>query len=163
MTDTASPAPAPKAPTPGRGLKIAFAISLALNLAVAGLVAGAWLRNGGPGHGMPRDLGFGPFSEALSPKDHRALREAIRENLPALRADREAARTEFATLLSALRAEPYDPDAVSTALSAIVARAAAKLATGQELLATRIAAMSVEDRKAFADRLEAGLRRHVRQ
>ena len=153
MTETTAPLP----PKSGRGLKIAFAISLALNLAVAGLAVGAWLR-GGPGHGMPRDLGFGPFTEALSPEDHHALKEAIRADLPAFRAGREAAKAEFDTLLTALRAEPFDLAAVNTAMSAIVDRNAERLAKGQDLLAARIKAMSPADRLACADRLEAALR-----
>ena len=153
MTETT----APLSPKSGRGLKIAFAISLALNLAVAGLAVGAWMR-GGPGHGMPRDLGFGPFTEALSPEDHHALKEAIRADLPAFKAEREAAKAEFDTLLTALRAEPFDLAAVNTAMSAIVARNAGRLAKGQELLSDRIAAMDPADRLAFADRLEDALR-----
>ena len=47
----------PTAKTPsGRGLKIALAVSLALNLAVAGLVAGAWPSDHGPRRDMPRVL-----------------------------------------------------------------------------------------------------------
>ena len=153
MTETTATIP----PKPVRGLKIAFAISLALNLAVAGLAVGAWLR-GGPGHGMPRDLGFGPFTEALSPEDHHALKEAIRADLPAFKAEREAAKAEFDTLLAALRADPFDLAAVNTAMSSIVARNAGRLAKGQELLSDRIAAMAPADRLAFADRLEDALR-----
>jgi uncharacterized membrane protein len=107
---------------------------------------------------MPRDLGFGPFTEALSPEDHHALKEAIRADLPAFRAGREAAKAEFDTLLTALRAEPFDLAAVNTAMSAIVDRNAERLAKGQDLLAARIKAMSPADRLAFADRLEKALR-----
>lgn len=159
MTETTAPIPpASVSPPPGRGLKIAFAISLALNLAVAGLALGAWLHDGGPGRGMPRDLGFGPFTEALSPQDHHALKEAIRADLPGLRANREAAKAEFETLLAALRSEPFDLGAVNTAMSAIVVRTEGRLTTGQKLLADRIKAMDATERLAFADRLEEALR-----
>ena len=158
MTETPTPAVPPIVPTAkGRGLKIAFAISLALNLLVAGLVAGAWIGGGGPGHGLPRDLSFGPFSEALSPEDRRAIRETLRKDADALRSEREAARAEFVTLLAALRADPYDAAAVDAALTAIVERNTDRLSKGQLLLATRIATMAPEDRLAFADRLEGAL------
>lgn len=158
MTETT----APLLPTPGRGLKIAFAISLALNLAIAGLALGAWLRDGGPGRGMPGDFGFGPFDAALSPEDHQALRAALRGELPAIRAGREAAKAEFDTLIATLRADPFDLAAVNRAMSAIVARNVGRLAKGQELLAARIEAMAPADRLAFADRLEAAMRHRRR-
>lgn len=156
MTDTTATPPAP--PRNGRGLKIALALSVALNLAVAGLVIGAWASGHGPRHGGPRDLSFGPFSAALSPQDRRALRQAFLEQTPDLRASREAARAEFQTLLSTLRARPFDPAALSTALAAIETRNATRLEMGRSLLETRIAGMDEADRLAFADRLEAGLR-----
>lgn len=159
MTDATTP---PASPTPpaatGRGVKIALAVSVALNLAVAGVVAGAWLSDDGPRSGMPRDVGFGPFSEALSPQDRRALRKALFDRAPEFRAGREAARAEFETLLAALRADPFDPAALTTALSAVEARNADRLELGRSLIETRIVQMSEADRLAFADRLEKGLR-----
>lgn len=156
MTD---PATRPPTPASGRGLKIALALSLALNLAVAGVVIGAWASADGPRRGMPRDLSFGPFSEALSPQDRRALRKAFAERAPDLRAARQAARAEFDTLLAALRAQPFDPAALSTALAAIADRNATRLDLGRELIEARLAAMDAADRLAFADRLQAVLRR----
>lgn len=164
MTEAENPTP-PLAParTASRRLKIAFAVSLAMNLAVAGLVAGVWLHDGGPGRGGgPRDLAFGPFSEAFSPADRKALRAALRDNMAEIRANRVAARAEFKSLLAALRADPYVPAAADAALGAIVTRNAARLAQGQKLLAERIAAMAPQDRLAFADRLEKALRRGLR-
>lgn len=170
MTDPLTPDPAlppaastakPLAPPPagsGRGLKIALAISVALNLAVAGMVTGAWL-GGGHARGMPRDLSFGPFSEALSPEDRRALRQALLDRAPGFREARAAAQAEFETLLTALRASPFDIGAMQSALAAIEARNAGRLELGRSLIEARIAQMSDSDRMAFADRLENGLRR----
>ena len=164
MTDpkTDSPATAPAtAPAAGRGVKIALALSLALNLAVVGLAAGAFLREG-HGRGMPRDLSFGPFSEALSLEDRRALRRALMDKAPAFRESRAEAREEFAALLTSLRASPFDPAAMESALAAIEARNADRLELGRRLIAARLAEMSDADRLAFADRLEKGLRRGPR-
>jgi uncharacterized membrane protein len=161
MTDPVTPtvAPASAAPAPsGRGLKIALAVSVALNLAVAGLVAGAWMKDG-PSRGMPRDLSFGPFSEALSQEDRRALRKALADRAPGFREARVAAQAEFAALLAALRASPFDPAAMQSALAAIEARNAGRLELGRSLIEARITQMSDADRLAFADRLENGLRR----
>ena len=141
-----------------RGIKIALAVSVALNLAVVGLAAGAWLKDG-PTRGMPRDLSFGPFSEALSDEDRRALRKALFDRAPAFRETRAAARAEFAALVAALRADPFDASAVQTALAAIETRYTQRLALGRSLIEARILEMSAEERLAFAERLDKGLRR----
>ena len=155
MTDPQTPAPpAPSAP---RGMKIALALSVALNLAVAGLAVGAWLSDG-PHRGMPRDMSFGPFSAALDDSDRRSIRRALMERAGEFREQREAARAEFETLLASLRAEPFDPAAMKTALTAIETRNAERLQLGRNLIETRLIEMTAEERQAFADRLERGLR-----
>ena len=141
-----------------RWLKPALIASVALNLAVAGLVLGTWLGDG-PRHGMPRDLSFGPFSEALSDQDRRALRKGLMERAGEFSTSREAARAEFETLLSALRADPFDPAAMTSALAAIETRNAERLQLGRSLIETRLIEMSAADRQAFADRLERGMNR----
>jgi uncharacterized membrane protein len=156
MTDPKTNAPVP--PTTARGVKIALALSVALNLAVAGLAAGAWLRDG-PGRGMPRDMSFGPFSEALDDADRRSIRRVLLERVGEFREQRQAAKAEFEALLVALRAEPFDPAAMRAALAAIEARNSERLELGRTLIETRLIEMSPEARKAFADRLEKGLRR----
>ncbi|NHB78522.1 periplasmic heavy metal sensor [Rhodobacter calidifons] len=169
MTDqhapTQPPVPGPPAPAPApsgaRWLKLALAVSVGLNLVVAGLVLGAWLREG-PRKGMPRDLSFGPFTEALSDKDRRALRRDLMGRLGEFRTAREAARAEFAGLLTALRAEPFDPEALKAALAAIETRNADRLELGRSLIETRLIEMSTAERQAFADRLERGLQRRPR-
>lgn len=154
MAETAPQIPEPRSP---RWMKIVLAVSVALNLAVAGLVAGAMLKDG-PRRGMPSDLSFGPFTEAFSLEDRRALRDAFRDRMPGFREARAAAKAEFAALAVALRADPLDPAALSAALAAIQARAAGRLELGRELIEARLLAMTPEERRAYADRLERGLR-----
>jgi uncharacterized membrane protein len=158
------PSPPPVAPPPAvpasRGVKVALAISVALNLAVAGLAVGAWL--GGGHRDMPRDMSFGPFSEALDTGDRRAIRRALLDRMGEFRTARAEARAEFETLLDTLRADPFDPEAMKSALAAIETRNAERLELGRSLIETRLIEMSDADRRAFADRLEKGLRRGVR-
>jgi uncharacterized membrane protein len=156
MTDPQTPTPS--AAPASRWVKIALVISVAINLAVAGLVAGAWL-GGGPRRAMMHDLSFGPFSDALSPEDRRALRSAFFKRAGEFRKAREAARAEFDALLAALRSEPLDPVALDAALTAIETRNAERLALGRDLIEERFVEMTAEDRKAFADRLDVGLHR----
>lgn len=143
-----------------RKLKIALAVSLALNLAVVGVVGGAMMKGVAGRHGdMVRDLDFGPFTQAFDAEDRAALRRGFLERAPELRAARKEMRADFAAVLTALRADPFDAAALSAALVGQSARAAKNLAIGQALVAERIAQMTPAARIAFADRLEAGLTR----
>lgn len=149
-------APPPKS---GRGLRIALALSVALNLAVLGVVAGAMLRDG-PGlrAAMVRDLGFGPYSEALDAQDRKTLRQALFERAPEIRDTRRLMREDTQALLALLRAESFDAGAFETRMEAQHARMEKQLRLGQDLLQDFIAAMPPEKRRGFADRLEKGLR-----
>lgn len=156
MTDPVTvPEASPK--RTGGWTKALLVVSLGLNLLIAGLAAGAFLRDGSPRGG--RDFGLGPLSEALSREDRKALRAAFLERHPDARADRRAMRAEFDALLAALRADPFDPAALDTALAAVAHRNAELLATGRDLVAARLKAMDAAARIEFADRLESGLRR----
>jgi len=139
-------------PKGSRRLKIALAVSLAFNLCILGVIGGVMLRDGPPHRG--RDFGLGPLSEALSREDRKAMRDAFVERHPDIRGDRRAMRAEFDALVAALRAEPFDPAALDSALAAIATRNQSLLDTGRELVAARLKAMDAAGRAAFADRLE---------
>jgi uncharacterized membrane protein len=137
-----------------------LALSLALNLAILGMVGGAMVRGGMAGHtAMVRDLGFGPFSEALRPEDRKALRQAFFERVPDFRQTRRQMRADTAALLEALRAEPFDAGAVSTALQNHQDHLSGQLNLGQELLADHLLSLTTPERLAFADRLQKVLQR----
>lgn len=157
MSDlTPSPAAAAK---PSRKLRIALAVSLALNLAVIGMVAGAMLREGHDfRRSMPRDLGFGPFAEALRPEDRKALRDGLIARAPEIRDARRQMRADTQALLGVLRADPFDPAGLHGLMEAQHNRLSTQLKLGQELLEDFLAAMPPEERRAFVERLEAGLR-----
>lgn len=157
-----SPAPKPPAPKPpasGRGIRIALAISVALNLAVLGVVGGAILKGGPGSHGpMVRDVGFGFFSEALTPAQREDLRQRFVDGNPRVLSEWSAMRDDAFAVLAALRAEPFDAEALQSALSAQSQRINERLTTGQTLIADFLLALSAEDRAAFADRLEERMR-----
>lgn len=142
----------------GRGLRIALAVSVALNLAVAGMFAGSLLKDhedGGP-RGV-REIGFGPFSEALSREDRRALRANLMAKMPEMRLARREARQDAQNLLAVLRATPFDPAQLTALLEAQRARMAGRFEVGQELMRDLLVGMTPEARQAFADRLEKRL------
>ena len=133
-------------------LRIVLALSLALNLAVAGMAAGLLLR----GHdGRPPrdfDMSLGPVARALSPADRAAIRDTLkaRRDLGAPRRDRGS---DLLALQEALTAEPYDAQALRSALTTPAARAARFQSAAAEALADRIDAMTPEDRQALSERL----------
>lgn len=146
-------------PTQGRRLRIALAISVALNLLVAGLAIGSAFQGGANRDQMSRDLGFGPFSEALDMDQRRALRDILMQKSPEIRGAMQQRRMDLAQLLTALRAEPFDPVAMQNALETMRNRLTGQLTLGQNALAKVLIAMPAEDRFKFADRLERGQRR----
>ncbi|MDQ2065669.1 periplasmic heavy metal sensor [Xinfangfangia sp. CPCC 101601] len=139
-----------------RGLRIALAISLALNVAVAGVVGGVMLRDGPPQRGS-RDFGLGPLSEVLDREDRRALRKAFVAQHSEFRDQRHEAQAEFAAVVQALRAEPFDANALDAALAAVASRNQRLIDSGRLLVAGHLAQMSATERAAFADRLEERL------
>lgn len=159
-TPSLAPPPAPQPRTRG-WVKILLAVSLALNLAVAGMAIGAFVRNGGPPPGRD-DMGLGPLAEALAPADRRALRKAFVDHFPEFRKGREALRADFDALLLALRADPFDPAALDAALSVITTRNTERLSSGREIMADYLKTMPDTARAEFADRLEKALERAAR-
>ncbi|MCB6178352.1 periplasmic heavy metal sensor [Rhodobacter sp. Har01] len=153
----------PSAPRTAGWVKALLALSLALNLAIAGLAAGAYLRDGGPPGRGDRDFGFGPLGEALSREDRKALRLAFLENFPALKDGRAALRGDFGALIAVLRADPLDPAALDAALATIAARNAEMLATGRDLIARYLKELTPAARAGFADRLDKALTRAGRR
>ena len=156
-------APQPTGPLrpQGRWLRVALAVSLAINLAVAGIVAGAVLRDGGPMHSkmMTGDLGFGPFTEALSKDDRAALRGAFLAAAPDLRDTRRAMRADFKDLLEQLRMVPFDAAALRAAFDRQNSRTSDRLQLGQRLIFDLLIGMDDASRQAFAERLEKNLSR----
>jgi uncharacterized membrane protein len=141
--------------------RLVLVTSLALNLAVLGILVGAAAKGGWHG-GDPRsvrDVGFGPFTQALTENDRKTLRNAFMQNAPDMRRTRQSIRDEMNVLLSALRADPFKAAALSDALRMTTARARDRQELGEQLILDFVAALPAADRLAFADRLEAGLTR----
>lgn len=140
--------------------RIVLVISLALNLAVAGLVAGAVLRDKAFGDG-PRgfEIGLGPIGQALEREDRRAIGRAMRENRDLRNAGPRNRREALENLVQVLQAEPFDSAALVAHLDETQSQASRVQDAAMRALVDRIAQMSPEDRRAFAMRLEAGARR----
>lgn len=157
MTDAQSLAVKPAS----KALRIALAISVALNLAVAGLMAGAYLNHGGPAGrgGDVRELGFGPFTEALTREERDQLRKAFLAKRPDFRQARRDMRQDLQNLLTALRAEPFDPAQLQALLDKQSQRVSQQMAAGQDLMRALLLQMTPSQRQGFAERLQKGLER----
>ncbi len=177
MNERNATTPTPDAPARGPGARwiaIALVISLAINLLIAGMVAGAYLRGGAfgvvaakPGtrgqHASPLgDLGFGPFGRALSPAQKRELTGAIRRRERDIEVNRQEFRHQMITLLKALQARPYDAGAVRRIIEAQSRQLSERLNIGKELFLERIERMSDPERAAYARRLRQILTRASR-
>ena len=158
-TDPATdPRPAPA--RAGRGIKVVLALSLALNLAVAGMVAGAFLKSGGPAgmrHHAVRDLNFGPFTDALTRDQRRAMLRNFTAQGPGLRDMRAQMRADYDAVVAAVTGQPFDAAALEAAFAAQSDRLSSRLDTGRKALVDLISGMSDAERAAFAERLERAL------
>ena len=160
-----SQAPEPQKKSRRIWLRVVLFASLAANLLIVGMVAGAIIRGGPPGHGnagrqiQMADFGFAPYVRALSPKHRRELGREMRK----LTGDRQANREEFVafarSFLDALRARPYNPAALQQKVAGQQSRLFGHQEIGQRILLERLARMSNSERAAYADRLERSLRR----
>lgn len=149
--------------TAGRGwVRWVLAGSLALNLLVAGLVAGAFLRGDAPGRSMRLDLSIFPYTQAFAPEDRAALLRDWRARGPAPREIAAQRQAEQRAVLAALRAEPFAPAALEAAMAARLEQAQVHQALGQAILVERLRALDSAARLQYADRLEEAIARGPR-
>jgi len=152
-------------PKTSKRLAIALGLSLSVNLLIVGMVAGAILAGGPPGspdRSGARDGGlgsFGIFSKAMNEGEKRAVRKAMRENRGQFRNGRREAAQEVGRVIEALRADPFDPAALTQVFSAQQARAVDRVSLGQRVFLDGVSSMSLAERRDYADRLEAVARR----
>ncbi len=134
-----------------RWVTILLTVSLALNLLIVGVALGTVYRIKGGDHGKAPP-GFGPALYRALPKDDR---KALRGELSDRHVRGSKLRSQdFAALGQALRAEPFDPGAVQVLLQQQAQFVADMQSALQEQWLARVTAMSDEERKAYADRLE---------
>lgn len=151
-------------------MRLVLVVSLGLNLAVVGVVAGAFLKDP-PKRPRPdnrvterlpaelRELGPAPFFYALSPEDRRLILEGTQKRQKDLGASRAQIAARLEEMLRLLRSDPFDEEKMRELLERQRAEAVARANIGEDLLLARFVAMSPEDRAAYADRLDHSLRR----
>lgn len=149
-------------PKPRLWLRILLFVSLAANLLVVGLVVGLAFHRDDDNkrrHPPRPDQIGGPLTHALSPEDRREIGRAIWQEYRADRPNRDSFRAEYDAVLDALRSVPFDRTVVEQSLQRQIDFATQRQRIGQRILLERLTTMSDDERAAFADRLEEGMRR----
>ncbi|MHA6262515.1 periplasmic heavy metal sensor [Arenibacterium sp. CAU 1754] len=141
-------------------MRLLFGGSLALNLLFVGLFVGAAMRFGGPDRKPPQpSVGAALFRE-MPREDRRALFSSMRSHRE-INGGRRA--SEAQAVIQALRAQPFDPDALSRVVGQQLNRRSTWLAATQDDWLARVADMSAQDRNAYADRIEQAMSGQSRQ
>lgn len=139
-----------------RSVRILLILSLALNLIVIGLVGGAVLGHGGKdkrSH-MSHNGPGSPIVRALSREDRRSMGRSIREAYRSQVKDRAADALRYQALVSALAADPYDPEAVKMARQALDEESRDRRQIAQDIWLKNVDAMGVDRRQDYADRMQ---------
>lgn len=146
---------APNAPKPKRGFRILLGVSLALNLLVIGAIVGV-VSKGPSGRGGPPGMRevSAPYVAAFDRSDKREMRKQMRERLPGREAARARNNADYAAFLALVRAESFDAAQARSLLEQQLKRAGEMQQIGRELAIERIEAMSADERKAYADRVQ---------
>lgn len=166
MTETPNQTSKPAAGGKGcpRWIRIALFVSVAANLLIVGAVAGALLRNDGR-HGRPADIGagvntgLGPYAQALTREQRKALSQAIAGKSGPLGDNAKALRAQVRRILDILRDSDFTPGALQTELQEAQARLTERQAIALAVVVEQISQMSAEERAGFADRLERSFKR----
>ena len=150
---------AAKSGNTGRGLKVALFLSLAANLLVVGLVAGTALRHDGRierrgNVSAAIDAGLGPFGQAMTRDQRRGFADEFGQRSGDFRRNRDEVRQQVGDMLVALRAEPFDADAVRRLFNETQVALNQRQQLGTDILIGQLQTMTASERLAFAQRLE---------
>lgn len=143
----------------GRWARVVLILSLALNLLVVGVVAaGLWRM--GKYHGHGERISAPALYRALPDADRRALRRQMSERFQDQGREKPTRPAEsIQALADLLRSDPLDPQALAQVLDH-QAQARADFHTGmREAWVAHVSEMSVQERRQYADQIEAHLAR----
>lgn len=148
----------PKSSTP-RWFKFVLIISLALNLGIAGILVGTALRAPETRRShVESPEGVAMLARAMPHAHQRELRETLRTQRDDLRPDRQELQNLRQRFVAALRAEPFDIDAVSETFTAQRLVLDQLTASGHAAVIEQIEKMTPEERENYIRRLLAGPR-----
>jgi len=146
---------------PRKAWQIVLVVSLALNLLFVGLVGGAFLRGGGaPPRGF--DLQLGPLSDALSRADRRKISDQIRRDIGRSGLSRNERRVAFEALVSAVEAQPFDPELLTRLIEDQQSRTTNLRTTALSAFVGHLTEMTAQERQTFAQIIKRQRKRVIR-
>ncbi|WP_114961551.1 periplasmic heavy metal sensor [Tritonibacter mobilis] len=156
MTQTPEPKRASRMP---RWMKAVFALSLAGNLAVVGIMAGAALREDGPGHRRHKAPPPPAAADAIGAVMYRSFdrdeRRALRDMAGGKHGDIVERRlAELNDLLEVIQSDPLDVDTLHARIEAQTRAAQAFRSTMHEVWIAELQKMTPEERAAFAEKVK---------
>ncbi|MFP7569942.1 periplasmic heavy metal sensor [Marivita sp. S2033] len=141
-----------------RWMRFALIVSLAFNLLIVGIVVGFFVTDGPDRRSNHRTSDMGSvYTRALDDADRRALRQEFMSGLSGQDRGRTAFIADMQATLETLRASPFDQSRFIEAMAEQSGRRAERDKVGRTVLAHRIAAMSEDERAAYADRVAKAL------
>ena len=128
---------------------LALVVSIALNLLLAGYLVGRINKGTAPQAHDPT-FTFPQFARHLSKTRRDEMRPMIRQHMRHLRPDVRQMRGHRQALNTAITAQPFDPEALAQALSAMHTAQQKLLIGTQESFVQFVTALSKEERQQFA-------------
>lgn len=150
-------------PKSSRVQRILLVSSLALNFVIIGIVAGMFLLGGPKGPPQRFDLTAGPITRAMDAQQRETMRDALHDSGAFRRGDRAQMRADTVMLLETVRSETFDAALFRDVLDRQRSRLNAGQASVLDALTQQITDMNIQERTAFADRLEEQMRRQPPQ
>ena len=138
----------------GRGIVIALVASLGLNIFAVGFLAGRMIHKDSPPpieNAVPRGI-ENPFrllrhADALPAESREAFRDAIRSELPSMRAQRHAQRAAHKRLAALLAAEEWDRAAIQKEFDALAVSQNEQRQVFNDAFLNAFETLSAEDRR----------------
>ena len=137
-----------------RWMKITLVLSLAANLGIAGMIGGAALQGPKPARSnlsAPESITM--LARAMPPKYQRALRETWQNRRQEVHNEQRQTGFLRNRLVTALRAEPYDLEAVRAVFADQNLMLSNLTLANQEAIVEQIDLMSPRDRQLYIRRL----------
>ncbi|WP_120502127.1 periplasmic heavy metal sensor [Roseovarius sp. EL26] len=145
-----------------RWVRIVLFVSLAFNLLVVGAAGSAFFIHGErhKHHGGGFGKMGGPLTHALSPEDRKKVRKKLHEAYEESGAGFRQYKQEKAKLIVVLTAEQFDAEAARGHLEQMQGIVSTRLLQGREVLLERLTEMTLQERQAFAERLQKRHKKH---
>lgn len=137
-----------------RWMKVVLPISLAINVGIAGVVGGAFLRAPTITHDrVESPEGVAMLARAMPTVHQRELRGALRDQREGQRPDRQTLRTLRNRFIVSLRNAPFDINEVNLVFIDQRKMLTNLTAAGHDAVIEQIKSMSPEDRERYVQKL----------